>query len=60
LKGQDGNGFAGVNIHNGRTEREIRLRDLDERFIADEALGLMFVSTGNRLVAYAVNGQVTK
>lgn len=54
LKGQDGNGFAGVNIHNGRTEREIRLRDLDERFIADEPLGLMFVATGNRLVAYSI------
>ena len=55
LKGQDGNGLAGVNIHTGRTEREIRLRDLDERFIADEALGLMFVSAGNRMVAYPVN-----
>ncbi|HUS12343.1 MAG TPA: PQQ-binding-like beta-propeller repeat protein [Pyrinomonadaceae bacterium] len=54
LKGQDGNGLAGVNIHTGRTEREIRLRDLDERFIADEALGLMFVSAGNRMLAYSV------
>jgi outer membrane protein assembly factor BamB len=54
LKGRDGNGLAGVNIHTGQTEREIRLRDLDERFIADEALGLMFVSNGNRMVAYSV------
>ncbi|HEV7797631.1 MAG TPA: PQQ-binding-like beta-propeller repeat protein [Pyrinomonadaceae bacterium] len=54
LKGRDGNGLAGVNIHTGETEREIRLRDLDERFITDEALGLMFVSTGNRMVAYSV------
>jgi hypothetical protein len=54
LKGQDGNGLAGVNIHTGRTEREIRLRDLDERFIADEVLGLMFVSAGNRMLAYSV------
>jgi outer membrane protein assembly factor BamB len=54
LTSQDGNGLAGVNIHTGRTEREIRLRDLDERFIADEALGLMFVSTGNRLLAFSV------
>ena len=38
LKGRDGNGLAGVNIHTGETEREIRLRDLDERFITDEAL----------------------
>ena len=37
-------GLAGVNIHTGRTEREIRMRDLDERFVTDEALGLMFIS----------------
>jgi hypothetical protein len=56
LKGQDGNGLAGVNIHTGETARKIRLRDLDERFITDEALGLMFVSTGNRMLAYSVTG----
>ncbi len=56
LEGRDGNGLAGVNINTGATEREIRLRDLDERFITDEALGLMFVSTGNRMVAYSVAG----
>lgn len=56
LKGRDGNGLAGVNIHTGETEREIRLRDLDEQFITDEALGLMFVSTGNRMLAYPVAG----
>ncbi|HKO99684.1 MAG TPA: PQQ-binding-like beta-propeller repeat protein [Pyrinomonadaceae bacterium] len=55
LKGIDGNGFAGVNIHNGETQRLIRLRELDERFITDEALGLMFVSAGNRIVAHQVN-----
>jgi hypothetical protein len=54
LRRRDGNGLAGVNIHTGVTEREIRLRDLDERFITDEALGLMFVSNGNRMVAYSV------
>jgi outer membrane protein assembly factor BamB len=57
LRGQDGNGLAGVNIHTGETAREIRLRDLDERFITDEALGLMFVSNGNRLLAYSVSGE---
>jgi outer membrane protein assembly factor BamB len=56
LSGQDGNGLAGVNIHTGETAREIRLRDLDERFIPDEALGLLFVSTGNRMLAYSVSG----
>ncbi len=54
LKGRDGNGLAGVNIHTGETARQIRLRDLDDRFITDEALGLMFVANGNRLLAYRV------
>jgi outer membrane protein assembly factor BamB len=57
LRGRDGNGLAGVNIHTGETGREIRLRDLDERFITDEALSLMFVSTGNRMLAYSVAGE---
>lgn len=52
LKNRDGNGLAGVNINNGRTEREVRLSDLDERFVTDEALGLMFVATGNRLIGH--------
>jgi outer membrane protein assembly factor BamB len=56
LRGQDGNGLAGVNINNGETDREIRLRDLDERFVTDEALGLMFVSAGNRMMGYPVTG----
>jgi len=55
LKGVDGNGLAGVNIHTGRTDRAIRLRELDERFISDEALGLMFVANGNRLTASPLN-----
>jgi outer membrane protein assembly factor BamB len=54
LRSRAGNGLAGVNINNGRTDREIRLRDLDERFITDEPLGLMFVSSGNRMLAYSV------
>jgi hypothetical protein len=54
LQSRDGNGLAGVNINNGETDREIRLRDLDERFITDEPLGLMFVSSGNRMLAYSV------
>ena len=57
LKGIDGNGLAGVNIQNGQTQRLIRLRELDERFISDEALGLMFVSAGNRILAHSVNAR---
>ena len=52
LKNRDGNGLAGVNIDNGRTEREIRLSDLDERFVTDEVLGQMFVASGNRLISH--------
>ena len=55
LQGRDGNGLAGVNIHTGETARAIRLRQLDERFITDEALALMFVSDGNRVFAYAID-----
>ncbi|MEK6279693.1 MAG: PQQ-binding-like beta-propeller repeat protein [Acidobacteriota bacterium] len=55
LKGIDGNGLAGVNIHTGETQRQIRLRELDERFITDEPLGLIFVSAGNRILAHSVN-----
>jgi outer membrane protein assembly factor BamB len=55
LKTRDGNGLAGVNINNGRTEREVRLSDLDERFFADETLGLMFTASGERLFGQKLN-----
>ncbi len=55
LKDIDGNGLAGVNIHTGETQRKVRLKELDERFITDEALGLLFVSDGNRLIAQRVS-----
>jgi hypothetical protein len=55
LEHRDRNGLAGVNVNNGRTEREVRLSDLDERFITDEALGLMFTATGNRLLGHRLN-----
>ena len=55
LKTRDGNGLAGVNINNGRTDREIRLSDLDERFVTDEVLGLVFSASGNRLYAQRLN-----
>ena len=55
LDNRDGNGLAGVNVNNGRTDREVRLSDLDERFVTDEALGLMFVASGNRLIGHRLN-----
>jgi len=54
LKGRGGHGLAGVNVNTGETEREVRLSDLDERFVTDEALGLLYVSSGNRVLAYSV------
>ena len=54
LENRDGNGLAGVNVTNGLTEREVRLSDLDERFVTDEVLGLMFVGSGNRLLAHTL------
>lgn len=50
LKGLGGNGLAGVNLNNGRTEREIRLPDLDDRFVADEVFNVLYVANGNRLI----------
>jgi outer membrane protein assembly factor BamB len=52
-----GSGLAGVNINTGRTEREIKLGDLDERFVTDEALGVLFVAAGGKLLAYPVQGR---
>jgi outer membrane protein assembly factor BamB len=49
-----GSGLAGVNINNGRTDREVRLSDLDERFVTDEALGAMFTASGTRLFSHGL------
>ena len=56
LKTRDGNGLAGVNVNTGRTDREVRVPDLDERFVSDEALGLMFSASGNRIFGHRLNG----
>ncbi len=55
LKDRDGNGLAGVNVNNGRTEREIRLSDLDDRFVTDEVFGVIYVASGNRLFGHRLN-----
>lgn len=55
LKGL-GNGLAGVNIHTGQTDIRLRLSDPDERFISDETVGLLYVSRGDRLLAYKMIG----
>ena len=55
LTNRDGNGLAGVNVNNGRTEREIRLSELDDRFVVDEAFNVMYVAGGNRLFGHRLN-----
>jgi len=50
-----GNGLVGVNVNNGRTDREVRLSDLDERFITDEVLGTMFTASGEKLVSHGLH-----
>jgi hypothetical protein len=54
LKRSGGHGLAGINIQNGITEREIKLGDLDERFVTDEVAGMLFTANGNRLVGHGV------
>ena len=49
-----GHGLAGINIQDGSVDRQLRLGDLDERFISDEAAGMMYVANGNRLLGYSV------
>ena len=55
LKDRDGNGLAGVNVNNGRTEREIRISDLDDRFVTDEPFNVMYVASGNKLFGHRLN-----
>ena len=50
-----GRGLVGVDVETGRASRELRLSDPDERFISDEAAGLLYVSKGERLVAYRLS-----
>jgi outer membrane protein assembly factor BamB len=55
LKGRDGNGLAGVNVNNGRTERQIRISDLDDRFVTDEAFNVMYAVSGSKLFGHRLN-----
>jgi hypothetical protein len=50
-----GRGLVGVDVETGRASREVRLTDPDERFISDEAAGLLYVSKGERLVAHRLS-----
>jgi hypothetical protein len=54
LKRTGGHGLAGINIQSGIVDREVRLSDLDERFVTDEVAGILFAANDNRLVGYSV------
>ncbi|HZH91981.1 MAG TPA: PQQ-binding-like beta-propeller repeat protein [Pyrinomonadaceae bacterium] len=55
LKTVGGSGLAGVNLDNGRTERELRLENPDPRFTTGEETGLLYSSQGNRLHALTLD-----
>jgi hypothetical protein len=50
-----GNGLVGVNVNTGAPQREVRISDLDERFISDEVVNLLYISKDNQLRAYSLN-----
>lgn len=52
-----GRGLIGVDVETGRASRALRLSDPDERFISDEAAGLLYVSKNDRLVAHRLSEQ---
>jgi outer membrane protein assembly factor BamB len=54
-----GNGLLGVNVNTGRPERAIRMGAPDERFISDEVSNLLYVSQGERLVAYSLDERIS-
>lgn len=50
-----GNGLIGVNVNTGAPARSLRLSDLDERFVSDEVVNLLYMSKDNQLRAYSLN-----
>src|SRR4030095_3155726 len=53
---ESGRGLAGVHLNNGKNGRAVKLNDPDSRLTTDEASGRLFVSKGNRLLAYLLSG----
>jgi hypothetical protein len=58
LKTVGASGLAGVNLNNGRTERELRLEHPDPRFTTAEETGLLYTSQGRRLHALTLDAGV--
>lgn len=53
----DAKGLIGVNVHNGRDSRYIKISDPDRYFVTDEVAGFLYSSDGDRLVAYDIQGR---
>ena len=51
-----GNGLVGVNVNTGGPDRAVRIPDLDERFISDEIVNLLYIAKDNQLRAYSLTG----
>lgn len=52
VDGEGGRGLAGVNINNGRTERAVRVPELDPRFTVDEVTGLLYTARERSILAF--------
>jgi hypothetical protein len=52
-----GNGLVGVNVNTGASDRVVRISDLDERFISDEIVNLLYIAKDNQLRAYSLTGE---
>ncbi|MFZ0062177.1 MAG: PQQ-binding-like beta-propeller repeat protein [Pyrinomonadaceae bacterium] len=52
-----GNGLVGVNVNTGVSDRAMRISDLDERFISDEIVNLLYIAKDNQLRAYSLTGE---
>ncbi len=53
-----GTGLRGVNVNTGVADRTVRVSDLDERFVSDDAANLLYTARNNRLLAYTLNETV--
>ncbi len=50
----DKKGLVGVSVHTGQDSRFVLIGEPDERFVTDEAAGLLYSASGSRLQAFDV------
>ncbi len=53
----DRKGLAGVNVHNGRSQRFIFASDPDPQFLIDEAADLLYSADGDKIHAFKITAQ---